>query len=456
MDYESQTPWLFKPLFVNFCYGGEVSLFAQTCDPPTAVSVSSITSTTATVNWTPYGGASFTWVHYKVQGAGSESTVSVAGSSYQLTGLLPCHTYEVRLRSACGSIFTSAFTSTETFETESSDPSVEVTVDDAYNPCYKRVSATSGFVRYDWTDGVTTKTDFGKEILITRPANYTVIVYDANGCTAEKSFNISAYSGACITNSYDATVESAMKADSTTLKSDIQLLSKGLAGVMNNSTVKSFVKSIAINQVDANKKYFVSLQELSDSCEAHSVNIKNLMKTALWNNGANATDTARIASIYKIRNVTGVSPTAKLYPTIYFSYLNPDFQNSGYSSWDSVSADYVAASGYHGSGDKTVYSLGGGTISNTTLNWSQFDKEMPVWQVFMFTDFLCGGKTKTYETTGIVNGNCRCDEGIKGPDNSSVGCSQSNCGGTGCPSQGTYGQGGCTGNCLQQFVPSMD
>jgi hypothetical protein len=114
------------------------------------------------------------------------------------------------------------------------------------------------------------------------------------------------------------------------------------------------------------------------------------------------------------------------------------------------------ASGYHGSGDKTVYSLSGGTISSTTLNWSQFDKEMPVWQVFMFTDFLCGSKTKTYETTGIVNGNCRCDERIKGPDNSSVGCSKTNCKGASCPSQGTYGQDGCTGNCLQQFVPSMD
>ena len=178
MDYETQTPWLFKPLFVNFCYGGGVSLSAQTCDPPTAVSVSSITSTTATVNWTPYGGASFTWLHYKVQGAGSESTVSVAGSSYQLTGLSPCHTYEVRLRSACGSIFTSAFTSTETFETESSDPSVNVTLSEHASPCYKFATATSGFFKYDWTNGVQSETTYDPEILITVPGNYNLLATD--------------------------------------------------------------------------------------------------------------------------------------------------------------------------------------------------------------------------------------------------------------------------------------
>jgi hypothetical protein len=409
------------------------------------------------VNWTPYGGASFTWVHYKVHGADSESTVSVAGSSYQLTGLLPCHTYEVRLRSACGSIFTSDYTSTQTFETESSDPSVEVTVDDAYNPCYKRVSATSGFVRYDWTDGVTTKTNVGKEILITRPANYTVIAYDTNGCTAEKSFTVYTYSSLCITDGYDLSVESSMKSDSNNLKSDIQLLSKGLSGIMNNTTVKGFVKSIALSRYGDYKRYFVPFQDLSDSCQAHSVDIKSLMITALWNNGASGADTARLASIYKTRTVTGVSPNVTLYPTIYFSYLNPDFQNPNYSAWDSVSADYVVASGYHGSGDRTVYSLSGSTISNSTLNWSQFDKEMPVWQLFMFTNFLCGSKTKTYETTGIVNGPCTCDEKVPGPDNSSVGCSQNSCGkGASCPSQGKYGEGGCTGNCLQQLIPSMD
>lgn len=102
-----------------------------TCDPPTNVSISNITTSSGKVSWTAASGASHYYVHYKACGAVGETPVLVSGTNYTINNLDPCTTYEVRLRSACpdgGSYIYSDFTNIENFTTANSNPAVSLSI----------------------------------------------------------------------------------------------------------------------------------------------------------------------------------------------------------------------------------------------------------------------------------------------------------------------------------------
>ena len=183
--------------------------------------MSSITSTSATVSWTPYGGASHTIVYYRVQGAGTWSSVNVAGSSYNLTVLLPCHTYEVRLRSLCGSVFVSDYTDIETFSTESSNPSVQISVEMINNGCTATMGGTAGFVSYLWSaagsDSTMLVDNDTTGITVDLPGTYYVLATDINGCTAVDSIIIPSYmfTGGCISDAHNQLMSDSLEANIT-------------------------------------------------------------------------------------------------------------------------------------------------------------------------------------------------------------------------------------------------
>ncbi|MBO4646364.1 MAG: fibronectin type III domain-containing protein [Bacteroidales bacterium] len=91
---------------------------SEECDDPTSVTVSSITTTTAAVNWQA-NGASAWIVEYGPAGftIGNGTQMQVGVNSCQLTGLTPGTAYDVYVRADCGNGNVSNWTSASSFST---------------------------------------------------------------------------------------------------------------------------------------------------------------------------------------------------------------------------------------------------------------------------------------------------------------------------------------------------
>lgn len=91
---------------------------AQLCGVPTGLASSNITSSSADLSWNTASGAVKYSLQYKVQGAGSWTTVSNLGTnSYQLTGLSDTTRYEFQVRSQCNGGVNSSYSSSAYFTT---------------------------------------------------------------------------------------------------------------------------------------------------------------------------------------------------------------------------------------------------------------------------------------------------------------------------------------------------
>ena len=93
-----------------------VALVATTCPPPTALAVSSVTSTAANLTFTPASGATAYVVTYTRQGSAAQ-TVGTTTSPVALSGLTPASVYTVSVMTTCGGGATSAATAPITFTT---------------------------------------------------------------------------------------------------------------------------------------------------------------------------------------------------------------------------------------------------------------------------------------------------------------------------------------------------
>jgi hypothetical protein len=86
------------------------------CGTPTNLSVSNITTTTATVSWTAVAGASSYNFQYKLNTSGQWNQVNVTTTSVNMTGMTPATKYDVRVQAKCGSTL-GAFTNVVSFTT---------------------------------------------------------------------------------------------------------------------------------------------------------------------------------------------------------------------------------------------------------------------------------------------------------------------------------------------------
>lgn len=86
------------------------------CLAPSGITTANITSVSADVTWNPYDSATQYDLYYQEAGTGSWTTVSVTGTTYNLTGLMPCTNYEYYLQSICNSD-SSSTTGVQTFLT---------------------------------------------------------------------------------------------------------------------------------------------------------------------------------------------------------------------------------------------------------------------------------------------------------------------------------------------------
>ncbi|MDW8333048.1 MAG: fibronectin type III domain-containing protein, partial [Bacteroidia bacterium] len=90
---------------------------AQPCLPPSNITISNITSTSATISWTGVGGAIGYQVQYRLSTATFWTSTSVSTTSITLSNLQPNATYLVRVRSRCGATTYSRFSPALSFTT---------------------------------------------------------------------------------------------------------------------------------------------------------------------------------------------------------------------------------------------------------------------------------------------------------------------------------------------------
>lgn len=89
-----------------------------TCNVPTGLASSSVTSTSATVSWAAATGAVSYNLQYKTSAASAYTTISgITGTSYNLTGLAASTTYNYKVQSVCSGSSTSAYSTTASFTT---------------------------------------------------------------------------------------------------------------------------------------------------------------------------------------------------------------------------------------------------------------------------------------------------------------------------------------------------
>jgi hypothetical protein len=137
-----------------------------TCFPPTAAAISSITTTTASLNWSPpTSGAAVSSYDYEISTTnsftGTPTVSGVSGSPVNLTGLTPGTTYYVKVRSNCGSGDFSAYTNTTTFTTLPACPTPST-------PTISSLAGTSAALNWSVTvgSGQTTPTGFDYENIL--------------------------------------------------------------------------------------------------------------------------------------------------------------------------------------------------------------------------------------------------------------------------------------------------
>lgn len=119
--YGSSTP---STSTFNICVTAPAPVF---CGVPSGLSSSSITSTSATLNWSVVSGAASYNVRYKPISSSTWATTSSTTTSKSVTGLTPATQYEFQVQTVCAN-GTSAYSSSASFTTLPFQPSTNATV----------------------------------------------------------------------------------------------------------------------------------------------------------------------------------------------------------------------------------------------------------------------------------------------------------------------------------------
>ena len=129
---------------------------ATSCGIPSSLSVTNLTSTTATLNWGTVGGATTYDVRYKIQGTIAWTEVTgLAGTSTSITGLTAGTTYEFEARASCAG-GTGTYSAATTFITCQSLP---------YSESFET------FTVADWTQDATDNIDWTVNVGATTSSN---------------------------------------------------------------------------------------------------------------------------------------------------------------------------------------------------------------------------------------------------------------------------------------------
>lgn len=201
-DQSSRMNALFAPggvryslLSSNGCGGGVIPE-PTTCDVPTALSVASITSSSAVISWGAVSGAVSYDVQYRVAG-GTWSQGNVTGTSANFTGLVAGTVYEWAVRTNCAG-GSSAFSATSTFTTSAAS----ACTNDSYETNETRTAAKTLSVNttysamkicpndVDWFKFSSSSSQRKVRVRIYNlPADYDLELYSSNGTLLGTSAN---------------------------------------------------------------------------------------------------------------------------------------------------------------------------------------------------------------------------------------------------------------------------
>ncbi len=90
---------------------------APVCGVPSGLTATSITTTSATLNWSIVTGVISYNIHYRQIGTGTWSSTTSGTTSVAISGLLPCTDYEFQVQAGCICSTSSAFSSSTNFTT---------------------------------------------------------------------------------------------------------------------------------------------------------------------------------------------------------------------------------------------------------------------------------------------------------------------------------------------------
>jgi len=134
------------------------------CNTPAGISVTGVSSSSATVNWSPVSGALNYMLQYRLTG-GSWNQVSSASTSVSLTGLTPARTYQCQVQAVC-QFSSGSFSSSVSFTTQQSTgivtiqrgPYLQMLTPNSIHIRWKTDVSTNSRVRYG------TNMDYGATI----------------------------------------------------------------------------------------------------------------------------------------------------------------------------------------------------------------------------------------------------------------------------------------------------
>lgn len=157
------------------------------CGTPTSLSASSITTSSATLSWAAVAGATSYNLGYKLGSASTYTTVSVAGTSYALSGLTANTTYNYQVQAVCSttgtyspvSSFTTSTTGTtcnDTYESNNTSSTAKVI------SVNSTISATIGTATdVDWYRFTTVSPNTRVRLTLANlPFDYDITLYNSS------------------------------------------------------------------------------------------------------------------------------------------------------------------------------------------------------------------------------------------------------------------------------------
>ncbi len=164
---------------------------AGACNVAAGLNATSITTTTATLNWAAVSGAASYNVQYRTVGAATWNSANTTSVSYAISGLTQGTSYEFQVQTVCASA-SAAFSASATFTT-----SVPSSCTDIYESNNSSSTAKTPALNANLTGFITPSTDVDwfkfttttaggikiKVDLTNLPADYDVVLYKSNAST---------------------------------------------------------------------------------------------------------------------------------------------------------------------------------------------------------------------------------------------------------------------------------
>lgn len=159
------------------------------CNVPTGLNATSITNTSATLNWTAVSGAVSYNIQYRAVGAPSWTATTSTGASKTISVLTAGTQYEFQVQTACSGGNTSAFSGSANFTTTGGTTCAE-----SYEPNNSKSAAAAISTNVDVKSQISTSSDVDffsfnngggnsnmQITLTTLPANYNLLLYNPSG-----------------------------------------------------------------------------------------------------------------------------------------------------------------------------------------------------------------------------------------------------------------------------------